>query len=199
MIETFIDAVMAEVADISTDTSKAQAPYYQYGMKYFDTQGGTPPQIRFQPSSFSLTRLQQNQTSGSIAFGSNGVIEQMVECTIWGASETSVWTELKYFLKAYSNIKNAADNPLNITQESLIDNINGRLVDTGAKSIQGEMLTFDFMVRFNVPDNIPAATNLVTVLSESMQVTGSNEIPIVSGSSIYEGIKSFRVLSSSQY
>lgn len=198
-IKTFIDALMVEVAGISNDSTKTTAPYYQYGMKYFDTQGQQPPQIRFQPNDFTLTRLQQNQTSGFVAYGSAGIIEQSVQCTIWGATEQAVWNELNYFLNAHSNIKNAEDNPLNITQETLVDNFDGRWIDTSAKSTQGEMITFEFNIRFNVPTNLSGSTNLVTIVSESFYITGSNEIPVVSGSSIYEGIKHFTGVSGSTY
>jgi hypothetical protein len=198
-IETFIDALMVEVAGVSGDSSKSTSPYYRYGMKWFDTEGGVPPQIRFQPQSFQLTRLQQNQTSNNISYGSNGIIEQNVQCTIWGSTESQVWDELHYLLQAYTNIKSAGDNPLNVTQESLLEELTGDWVDTSAKSIKGEMITFNFRVRFNVPSNLSGSTNLRTITSQSMFVTGSDEVPVVSGSSVYEGLKGFRVLSGSSY
>lgn len=195
-IQTFIDALMVEVAGVSGNSAKSTSPYYKYGMKWFDTEGGIPPQIRFQPNSFNLTRLQQNQTSGSISYGSQGIIEQDIQCTIWGADEAAVWTELSYFLTAHTNIKNAGDNPLNITQESLKDNFSGRWIDTGNKSIQGDMITFDFTIRFNIPSNLSGSTNLRTIVSESFYITGSNEVPVTVTSS-YEGIRYFRGISGS--
>lgn len=199
-IETFIDALMVEVASLTGNSTKSTAPYYRYGMKSFDTNESTPPQIRFEPTSWNITRLQQNKPiTTAIDYGSNGIFEQNIHVTIWAATEALTFTELYYLIKAFNNIKNAGDNPLNLTQETLTDNVNGRWVDTSPKSVQGVMLEFEFTIRLNIPHNITGTSNTKVITSASFYITGSDEVPVVSGSSTYEGLKYFQGLSGSTY
>jgi hypothetical protein len=155
-----IDSIMARVATITGDPNRATSPFYAYGDKTFDTHEGSPPQVRWRKRDFVLGDGEQNtSTSGSIA-----TFEQDVQCSVWGNDESQAIDEFNYLMMAIRSVTGSQ-----LSQAPIVD-IRGEWADTSPKATRGEMLTFDYAVRLNIPERLVGTT---LILSASGYITGS--------------------------
>lgn len=176
-INSIIDTIMSAAVTISGDTTKNQAPYYSYGFKSFSTNEQQLPQVRWRKGSFNVRKSEQKSglhTSEIFyASGSIATIEQNVECTIWGETEQQVLNEFGLICQAIRFIKGT--NPENISQPGLQEIIDGEWIETSAHTTQGEMLSFNYLVKINIAERTGEYT---TIYSASNQITGSLAIEV---------------------
>jgi hypothetical protein len=192
-IENVANQILSGVATISGDSNRRTAPYYRYGQKWFQTQEGKPPQVRIQVGQASLSApLVRGGTttydSTVNLSGSIGTINQDLEFTIWGNDEAEVLQEFNYLCQGINLIK--ANNPENVGQPGLQENLsNISWVDTSARDIKGEMISFTYPVNINIPER----STQTKVISSSLNYVSQSSAWL---SSSYEGSKHFLLTSS---
>lgn len=191
-IETLCNQILSGADAIAGNIDRTSKPYYAYGQRFFQTNEGTPPQIRIRPTSFTTTQREKLSSYGTT--GSQLTINQNIEVSIWGSTEQEVLNELSLFTKGIDRIKGTT-NSEGINQPCVFETIDGEWVDTSSKNSQGEMMLLNYIVKINLfePSGVfqTALVNTASIeLSQSTPQSGS-----ISGS--YEYINTFTYTSGS--
>lgn len=153
--EDTIDRLHEIIAGLADDSRFGEAPYYRYGEKWFDTNEGLPPQVRWMPISLSLEQRAQlavqEVTDPCQPLGSIATLVQVVRGKVWGKNESEVLAHFRLILLAIECMM-GKDNPDGISQFGYIG-VTGQWDQITDLNIHGRSITFEWTLRNNIPEH----------------------------------------------
>lgn len=164
-IKDVIQAVMDEVVVVSGDTGRNQAPYFRYGHRWYATNEGRPPQVRWRATSFAT--LRSNCPKDPFEPAS---LDFVVEGLIWGSDEQECIDHYACIAKAIQNVGKskaimpAAQPPIIAGDQA--PGITGEFQNVQDRAADGCLLSLEWMV--SIPLTVPAyftGSRLVTTAS----------------------------------
>lgn len=171
-IGSLIQDIHNQLSASSGDSSRASAPYFRYGNDTYDTNEGSPPQVRWRKLGGRLSLPQKGggkATDDVTSSGSIATFQQDVECRVWGSTETEAINEFIALTQAMERSRTASSQ--GITQPSVVDNVEFQWLEVeGDRGVRGHALEFQYSLLINVPRT---PVSMSTLLTASVAFTGS--------------------------